>query len=47
VIRSILYNADKQYVSYQVGGGITYNSDAENEYEECLLKAEAIQKVLG
>ena len=47
IIRSILYNADTKYLSYQVGSGITYNSDAEKEYEECLLKARAIKKVLG
>lgn len=46
VIRSILYNADNGYLSYLVGGGITAYSDPEKEYEECLLKAEAIQKVL-
>jgi para-aminobenzoate synthetase component I len=46
VIRSILYNAKTQYLSYQVGGGITSNSNPEKEYEECLLKAEAIKKVL-
>ncbi len=46
VIRSILYNATNQYLSYQVGGGITFYSDAEKEYAECLLKAEAIKQVL-
>ncbi|HEX3024362.1 MAG TPA: anthranilate synthase component I family protein [Chitinophagaceae bacterium] len=46
VIRSIAYNANNKYLSYQVGGGITFNSDAEKEYDECLLKAEAIKKVL-
>jgi para-aminobenzoate synthetase component 1 len=46
VIRSILYNATNQYLSYLVGGGITFYSDPEKEYEECLLKAEAIRKVL-
>ena len=46
VIRSILYNASTQYLSYQVGSGITFNSNAEDEYDECLLKAEAIRKVL-
>jgi len=45
VIRSILYNSSNQYLSYQVGSGITFNSNAEKEYEECLLKAEAIRKV--
>jgi para-aminobenzoate synthetase component 1 len=47
VIRSILYNAESKYVSFQVGGAITYQSNAVSEYEECLLKASAILKVLG
>ena len=46
VIRSILYNASTNYLSYLVGSGITFYSNAENEYEECLLKAEAMRKVL-
>jgi para-aminobenzoate synthetase component 1 len=47
VIRSILYHSANQYLSFQVGGAITYHSDAEKEYEECLLKASAILKVLN
>lgn len=47
VIRSILYNATNEYLSFQVGGAITFESIAESEYEECLLKASAILKVLG
>jgi len=47
VIRSILYNAESKYLSFQVGGAITYQSNAVSEYEECLLKASAILKVLG
>ncbi len=47
VIRSILYNETAQCLSYQVGGGITFYSEAEKEYEECMLKAEAIKQVLG
>ncbi|WP_113635559.1 anthranilate synthase component I family protein [Nubsella zeaxanthinifaciens] len=46
VIRSILYNQENKYLSFQVGGAITYQSDAEKEYEECLLKASAIMNVL-
>lgn len=46
VIRSILYNQSAGYLSYQVGSGITFYSHAEDEYEECLLKAAAIKKVL-
>lgn len=46
VIRSILYNSSKKYVSYSVGGAITAQSDPEKEYEECLLKAKAMKQVL-
>lgn len=47
VIRSIQYNADTGYLSFMVGSAITIHSDAEKEYEECLLKAKAILSVLG
>lgn len=47
IIRSILYNATTEYLSFQVGGAITYAADPEQEYEECLLKASAIMNVLG
>lgn len=46
VIRSILYNETKQYVSYSVGGAITAKSDPLKEYEECLIKAKAMREVL-
>jgi para-aminobenzoate synthetase component 1 len=46
IIRSIMYNATTGYLSFQAGSGITFYSDPENEWEECLLKAEAIKKVL-
>ncbi|WP_438711647.1 aminodeoxychorismate synthase component I [Aquimarina muelleri] len=46
VIRSILYNEEKQYVSYTVGGAITAKSDPDKEYEECLLKAKAMREAL-
>jgi para-aminobenzoate synthetase component 1 len=46
VIRSILYNSDNKYLSFQVGGAITINSVPENEYDECLLKASAIMQIL-
>jgi para-aminobenzoate synthetase component 1 len=46
VIRSIFYNASNKYLSYKVGSGITFYSDAEKEWEECLLKGESIKKVL-
>lgn len=47
VIRSILYNASTGYLSFQTGSAITYYSDPAEEYEECLLKAAAIKKVLN
>ena len=47
VIRSLLYNRESQYLSYQVGSGITFYSDAEAEYEECLVKAEGIRMAVG
>ena len=47
VIRSILYNSLKEYVSFSVGSAITINSIPEKEYEECLLKAKAMRQVLN
>ena len=46
IIRSILYNAAENYISYSVGGAITAGSDPEKEYAECLLKAKAMRAVL-
>ncbi len=47
VIRSILYNASKKYVSYIVGGAITAKSIPDKEYAECLVKAKALREVLS
>lgn len=46
VIRSILYNRSRKYVSTSVGGAITAGSIPEKEYEECLLKVGAMRQVL-
>lgn len=46
-IRSIFYNQQTKHLSIAVGGAITYLSEAEKEYEECLLKAKALLKVLN
>ncbi|MCF8275850.1 MAG: anthranilate synthase component I family protein [Flavobacteriales bacterium] len=46
IIRSILYNEEKQLVTFPTGSAITINSDPEKEYEECMLKAEAMRNVL-
>lgn len=47
VIRSIVYNQSKKYLSYHVGSGITGYADPEKEYEECIIKAAAIKNVLN
>lgn len=44
VIRSLIYNREKKYLSCSVGGAITILSDPEKEYEECQTK---IQKILN
>ena len=46
VIRSILYNATRSYISFSVGSAITAKSDPSKEYEECLVKAKAMRDVL-
>ena len=46
VIRSILYNAKNQYLSFSVGSAVTSQAIPEMEYEECLLKAKAMFEVL-
>ena len=47
VIRTILYNASEKYLSVGVGGAITIKSDAEEEYEECMVKVKPIFEVLN
>lgn len=37
-IRTVVINKETGIATFGVGGGITYGSTAENEYEECLLK---------
>lgn len=46
IIRSLQYNSQTNYLSFMVGSVITYDSDPEQEYEECLLKASAIINIL-
>lgn len=45
VIRALQYDACTDYLEYQVGGAITYDSDPEAEYQETLVKAEAIRRI--
>jgi len=44
VIRSIFYQKTTRTLSYMVGSGITFNCIPENEWEECLLKAQGIRQ---
>ncbi len=46
VIRSILYDESTQYCSFSVGSAITASAVPEVEYEECMLKAKAMFRVL-
>ncbi len=47
IIRSIFYNQKTKRLSIAVGSAITHLCDAEKEYEECLLKANALLKALN
>ncbi|MGM0375600.1 MAG: chorismate-binding protein [Bacteroidota bacterium] len=47
VIRSFLYNQHSGYLSYTVGSAITDACDASSEYDECLLKANALRGVFN
>jgi len=47
VIRTIVYDEKKKYLSFMVGSAITAASDPEKEYEECLIKAKAMLTALN
>lgn len=46
LIRSLFYNRANKYLSFGVGSAITAGATAQLEYDECLLKAEALIKSL-
>lgn len=46
IIRSIVYDAKKNYLSFSVGSAITSDCIPEQEYEECLLKAATMTEAL-
>ena len=46
VIRTLLYDKSMKIASFSVGGAITFDSDPDQEYEECLLKSKAIRMLL-
>ncbi len=47
VIRSLFYESDARYLSYQTGGAITWGSDADSEWDEMRLKAAAMERVFS
>ncbi len=47
VIRSILYEAQRKYISIQVGAAITMKSIPQKEFDECMAKLEAMKKALS
>lgn len=47
LIRSIFYDEERHYLSFTVGSAITAMCNAEDEYEECLLKAKAMMNILS
>lgn len=47
LIRSIFYNQSQHYLSFSVGSAITHLCDPEKEYEECMLKANALMRSLS
>jgi para-aminobenzoate synthetase component 1 len=46
VIRSVQYDDNVGLISCHVGGALTAQSNAEDEYQECLLKAKAVLRAL-
>jgi para-aminobenzoate synthetase component I len=47
IIRSIMYNEAARYISVQAGSGITFYSDPEKEWEECMMKVAAMKTALN
>ena len=45
VIRALQYDSHAKTLAYAVGGAITYDSVAEQEYQECLDKASAVLSI--
>jgi para-aminobenzoate synthetase component 1 len=47
IIRSVLYDQSTRQLTCPVGGAITIQSDPLKEYDECLLKVQALKDVLS
>jgi para-aminobenzoate synthetase component 1 len=46
IIRSIIYDRSLKEINVSVGSAITFKSDPESEYDECLIKAEPMIRSL-
>ncbi len=47
IIRSLFYNQQSKYLSYQTGGAITFDSTPQQEWEEMRLKAWALERIFA
>jgi para-aminobenzoate synthetase component 1 len=47
IIRSIIYNSAERYLSVPAGSAITVYSNAQHEFDECCLKAQALLDVIA
>ncbi len=47
IIRSFLYDSQTEKLSVSAGGAIVYDSDPNQEYDECLLKISGLIRALG
>jgi para-aminobenzoate synthetase component 1 len=45
IIRTLVYHHAENTITYKVGSAITFDSEAEHEYEECLLKGHRLEDV--
>jgi anthranilate/para-aminobenzoate synthase component I len=43
IIRTLVYHHSEEIISYKVGSAITIDSEADYEYEECLLKGHRLE----
>lgn len=44
LIRSLFHNNSTNYLSFSAGSAITFDANAEDEYNECLLKANSVSQ---
>lgn len=47
IIRSLVYDEAQSLLTYYMGGAITFDSIPEQEYEETLIKAQAIRQIFN